>query len=112
MTEKQAFRAAQWAQRMLRLGDWQLRLLFSEDAPEEFGSVLTDAGACLCDVNRKTAAIWAIPDADSLDTIMHEVLEVAYADAGIKHRQTDGKHSLLYTLAAMMAKAYQAKVKP
>ena len=112
LTKARAIRVAEWAQGFLRLQGWKVRFLYGNASPP-WGDVPADrTGETELDVLYKTANIWVRSGPDALRTIMHEVLELAFADAGYKHGDRDAKHALIYALESAMVAAYLRKAKP
>ena len=112
ITKAKATRAAEWAQSVLLLQDWNVSFFYSEESPP-WGTVPdTRTGETELDRRYKAANIWVRRGPDALRTIMHEMLEVAFADVGHRHGDKDAKHALIYTLESVMAAAYLGKAKP
>lgn len=117
MTEKQAHKALLWAIEWLNLQDWKVTLLLLDEAP----SWAADGASAAVqpDANLKHAFLWVQPsDQEALDAIMHETVELGFYDSGYygggwRYNDEEGPyHHLIFRIAAMMVKAYEANVKP
>ena len=118
-TQASVDRAVGWAKSALYLQDYSIAVWLCDDPPEGCGDTTgTATGEAQTDVRFKRADIWISPrrivnaDEDPMETLMHEMVHVMFADAGI--RRDGGEthvHGVVYRLGEILAKAYRAGVK-
>jgi len=125
LSVKQASKAAAWALDQLGIGDWQITLSLDPHRPTGTESAPDNVlGLSGWDSTRKEADIWinlpyhavqtGASDRDPISTLFHEILHVAFQDAGINARangKDSAKEHLLNRMGDVLATAYRKRAK-
>lgn len=113
MDRKQARRATRWAQKRLALRDWRIRLIVQDEPPKWAEELGDDAcGGEIGHVSSRQAFVWVSPERceefklDPLGVLMHELLHVAFDDAGMVSTG-ERREFAVNNLAAVMVEAYR-----
>ena len=110
-------KAVEWFQAALGVEDWGVKLSVCDDPPDFAGDNLESGccGVCQSDRDAKIARIWVSParckrnDFEVLDVLMHELLHMAFTDAGMDSDDKPPFHAVVNRLEAVLAAAYKAR---
>lgn len=109
--------AARWASGRLGVLGWELELEIGDDPPAWAGEMEpARIGCCEATVRYRRARVWVSParcalhGEDPLETLMHEMMHAAAAEAGIANDADDRPEWLWDRIAACLADLYRREM--